>query len=58
MEIAQKPVPASSRAAWAAVLGLMLVQALVLHGMGRVWLCTCGTIRLWVGDIWSSEMSQ
>jgi hypothetical protein len=36
----------------------MALQALVLHGMGRVWICTCGTIRLWVGDIWSSEMSQ
>jgi hypothetical protein len=26
--------------------------------MGRVWICTCGTIRLWVGDIWSPELSQ
>jgi hypothetical protein len=58
MEIAQKPMSASSRAASAAVLGIMLVQALVLHGMGRVWLCTCGRIRLWVGDIWSPELSQ
>ena len=58
MDIAQKPVAASSRVAWAAVVGIMLVQALVLHGMGRVWLCSCGTIRLWVGDIRSDEMSQ
>lgn len=36
----------------------MIVQALVLHAMGRVWLCTCGTLRLWVGDIRSAEMSQ
>jgi hypothetical protein len=36
----------------------MLVQALVLHAMGRVWICSCGTIRLWVGDIWSPELSQ
>jgi hypothetical protein len=34
------------------------VQALGLHAMGRVWICTCGTIRLWVGDIWSPELSQ
>src|SRR5690348_7018323 len=58
MDIAQKPVASSSRVAWAVVLGIMLVQALVLHGMGRIWLCSCGTIRLWVGDIRSVEMSQ
>jgi hypothetical protein len=40
------------------ILGLALVQALTLHFMGRVWICTCGTVRLWVGDIWSDELSQ
>ena len=35
-----------------------MVQALALHFMGRVWICECGTIRLWVGDIWSPELSQ
>ena len=58
MDIAQKPAAASSRVAWTVVVGIMLVQALVLHGMGRIWLCSCGTIRLWVGDIRSVEMSQ
>jgi Protein of unknown function (DUF2585) len=47
-----------ARLATALVLGLMVVQALTLHFMGRVWICTCGTIRLWVGDIWSPELSQ
>ena len=36
----------------------MAAQALVLHLMGRVWICSCGTVRLWVGDIRSSELSQ
>ena len=36
----------------------MVAQALVLHAMGRVWICSCGTIRLWIGDIWSPELSQ
>jgi hypothetical protein len=36
----------------------MVSQAVVLHLMGRVWICSCGTVRLWVGDIWSSELSQ
>jgi len=45
-------------AAGLAILGIMAVQALVLHLMGRVWICSCGTVRFWVGDIWSSELSQ
>jgi len=48
----------TTRIAVGAVLALMAVQALALHAMGRVWICTCGTIRLWVGDIWSPELSQ
>jgi hypothetical protein len=40
------------------ILGIMVVQAVVLHLMGRVWICSCGSIRLWVGDIHSSELSQ
>jgi uncharacterized protein DUF2585 len=48
----------TTRIAVAAVLAVMVVQALALQAMGRVWICTCGTIRLWVGDIWSPELSQ
>ena len=46
------------RVAWGVVAGLMLVQAVALHLMGRVWICSSGSIRLWVGDIHSSELSQ
>ncbi len=48
----------TARVAAAVVLGIMVVQALVLHLMGRVWICSCGTVRVWVGDIWSPELSQ
>jgi Protein of unknown function (DUF2585) len=47
-----------ARRAALVVAFIMAVQALVLHLMGRVWICSCGTVRLWVGDIWSSELSQ
>lgn len=53
----RRPWP-SVRAAAVAVIALMLVQALVLRGMGRLWICSCGTVRFWVGDIWSDQMSQ
>jgi hypothetical protein len=48
----------ATRAAFAAIAGIVALQAIVLHLMGRVWICSCGTIRLWVGDIRSSELSQ
>ena len=48
----------TARLAFAVVGGLMLVQAIVLHLLGRVWICQCGTIRLWVGDMHSAELSQ
>ncbi len=48
----------STRGAWAVVAALMALQALVLHLLGRVWICSCGTVRLWVGDIHSPELSQ
>ena len=46
------------RTTWTLVAGMMLVQAVVLHLLGRVWICACGTVRLWVGDMHSSELSQ
>ena len=47
-----------SRIAGVVILALLVVQVLAEHFMGRVWICSCGTIRLWVGDIWSPELSQ
>ena len=48
----------AARIAAAVVLGIVAIQALALYLMGRVWICSCGTVRVWVGDIWSSELSQ
>jgi hypothetical protein len=48
----------TARPALVVIGGLMLAQAVALHLMGRVWICTCGTVRLWVGDMHSSELSQ
>ena len=39
-------------------LGLLAMQALVEHAMGRVTICTCGYVKLWEGDINSSGNSQ
>jgi hypothetical protein len=51
-------IATGSRIAGVVILALLVVQVLAEHFMGRVWICSCGTIRLWVGDIWSPELSQ
>ena len=41
-----------------AATALLVIAATIEHGMGRVAICTCGVIRLWVGSVKSPENSQ
>lgn len=50
------------RLSWPATVafeaGLLLALAFGLREQGRLWLCRCGVVRVWSGDIWSNENSQ
>ena len=43
---------------WLAVAAVLAAAAFTLRWQGRLWLCSCGRFRLWLGDAWSPETSQ
>ncbi len=45
---------------WAglAVIPVLLVTAYQLRSQGRLWLCSCGRLLLWSGNVWSADNSQ
>lgn len=43
---------------WLAIAAILLLTALLLRAEGRLWICRCGYMLLWSGDITSSDNSQ
>jgi hypothetical protein len=50
--------PAIGRHHLATAFGVAVLAGLVLLGMGRVPICTCGHVKLWHGVVYSAENSQ
>ena len=50
--------PLIPRKYWFIALGLALVAAAILLWMGRSPICTCGEVKLWVGEVNSPDNSQ
>lgn len=45
---------------WAvvAILAILLFTVVQLRNQDRLWICSCGQVFFWVGDIWSADNSQ
>lgn len=40
------------------ILAVLAAAALLLRAEGRLWLCSCGYLRVWAGNAWSADNSQ
>ena len=43
---------------WLAMAVVVGVAVFQLRSQGRLWICSCGQIYLWTGNVWSSDNSQ
>ncbi len=50
--------PLIPRRYWLIALGLAVVAAAILLWMGRPLICTCGEVKLWVGEVHGPDNSQ
>ena len=55
-----KPVEGERKSfgAWLAITAVLIATLLLLRAEGRLWICSCGRLSLWAGQICSANNSQ
>lgn len=43
---------------WLAIGLVLILTTIQLRVQGRLWICACGQVYVWVGSIWSADNSQ
>lgn len=43
---------------WLAMVAVLVAAAYQLRSQGRLWICSCGKLLIWSGDVCSSDNSQ
>ncbi len=52
------PALRTKAAPWLAMAAILAATAIELHRQGRLWQSASGRLRVWEGNVWSSENSQ
>ena len=43
---------------WLAIALVLLGATIQLRNQGRLWICSCGQLYVWAGNVWSADNSQ
>ncbi|MGI9068716.1 MAG: DUF2585 family protein [Pyrinomonadaceae bacterium] len=58
IQAATKRSSARKLGPWLSMVALFGATAVLLRVEGRLWICSCGTLLMWVGEVCSSNNSQ
>lgn len=43
---------------WLAIAAVLMLAIVLLRSQDRLWICSCGDVYVWAGNIWSEHNSQ
>jgi Protein of unknown function (DUF2585) len=58
MTVNARAIDKSGRWAWLLIVLVLIATVLLLRGEGRLWICSCGRLLIWAGQVCSANNSQ